>query len=279
MSKVRSYAELVEPRVARLAERKLATARTLGRVGALPLFRLDSPGRTAALPAVLLSAGIHGDEPAGVLAALEFLENRAVRFSEKFSFVCFPCLNLSGFEADARHTAANVDLNRSFSHDSSLDEVKMVVEALDAGPKRYACSISLHEDNPRVECDVSKCAEGPGEFYMYESCLLHSMRIGTRVIARLRAAAVPVCGWETIYGDKNTGGVVQYGDLSTNSTYKGLKDFESFLLQSRTNLALVPETPLIWTLERRIEAHLLTIEAVLEELLRAQAESFVGGGL
>ena len=41
-------------------------------------------------PWVFISAGVHGEEPAGVHAALEFLEKRIEQFSQLFNFLVPP---------------------------------------------------------------------------------------------------------------------------------------------------------------------------------------------
>ena len=49
---------------------------------------------------VLISGGIHGDEPAGVEAICAFLENKLYKkFLKAWEFILLPCINPSGFEA------------------------------------------------------------------------------------------------------------------------------------------------------------------------------------
>ena len=42
---------------------------------------------------VLLSAGLHGDEPGGVYGLLDFFQNHSSRFENRFEFTAFPCIN------------------------------------------------------------------------------------------------------------------------------------------------------------------------------------------
>src|SRR5580698_569518 len=59
-----------------------------------------------------ISTGIHGDEPAGPLAALQLL--RENRWPEQTDLWMCPCLNPTGFERNTRENAQGVDLNRQY---------------------------------------------------------------------------------------------------------------------------------------------------------------------
>ena len=93
-------------------------------------------------PRVYLSAGIHGDEPAGPLAVLELL--REDFFTAPVAWSICPMLNPSGFVARRRENADGVDLNRDYLLRSTL-EVAAHVKWLDAQPTPDLF-ISLHED-------------------------------------------------------------------------------------------------------------------------------------
>ncbi|HEX7261306.1 MAG TPA: M14 family metallocarboxypeptidase [Luteolibacter sp.] len=93
-------------------------------------------------PCVYLSAGIHGDEPAGPLALLELL--REGFFTSEIHWSLCPALNPSGLAAATRENVSGIDLNRDYwlrgtpeiiAHALWLDRLIM--------PKLF---ISLHED-------------------------------------------------------------------------------------------------------------------------------------
>ncbi len=63
-------------------------------------------------PVVYLSAGIHGDEPAGPLAALEMMERGL--FPGNFHWLICPALNPGGLAAGTRENRAGQDLNRDY---------------------------------------------------------------------------------------------------------------------------------------------------------------------
>ena len=92
-------------------------------------------------PAAYLSAGMHGDEPSGPLAALELLENGA--FDEGPWLLC-PVLNPSGVAAGTRDNADGIDLNRDYWN-RRTPEVRAHAAWLEGLPCP-TIFLSLHED-------------------------------------------------------------------------------------------------------------------------------------
>ena len=95
---------------------------------------------------ICLSGGIHGDEPAGVDAVLEFL--RRVRnqgsLLTHFRFTVFPCNNPYGYEHDTRRNGSGLDLNRQFARLRPPAEVRMIKSILEG--RRFELSMEFHED-------------------------------------------------------------------------------------------------------------------------------------
>ncbi len=104
-----------------------------------PLLAWERPGPG---PRVYLSAGIHGDEPAGPLALLELMRNEF--FSEEVHWLLCPALNPDGLAAASRENAQGIDLNRDYW---SLTTAEVATHArwLTSQPAPDLC-ISLHED-------------------------------------------------------------------------------------------------------------------------------------
>ena len=68
---------------------------------------------------IYISTGIHGDEPAGPLAALKlFQENR---WPENAEIFLLPCLNPVGFTLNRRENADGVDLNRDYRNPKAAE--------------------------------------------------------------------------------------------------------------------------------------------------------------
>jgi protein MpaA len=91
---------------------------------------------------VYLSAGIHGDEPAGPLAALELMET-GVFPADRHCFVC-PALNPGGLAVHSRESRSGADLNRDYLLKASL-EIAAHSRWLDRQPVP-GLFVSLHED-------------------------------------------------------------------------------------------------------------------------------------
>lgn len=104
-----------------------------------PLLAWERPAEG---PCVYLSAGIHGDEPAGPLALLELL--REGFFAAPVHWVLCPALNPAGLAAGSRENAAGVDLNRDYWIRSSPEIIAHA--AWIDGQRTPDLFISLHED-------------------------------------------------------------------------------------------------------------------------------------
>lgn len=115
------------------------TANTLAEVLPGPLVAWGKPGPG---PRIYLSAGIHGDEPAGPLALLELLQSGFFDYPAHWS-LC-PALNPSGLAAGTRENASGIDLNRDYWLRSSPEVAAHAswIDALEV-PDMF---ISLHED-------------------------------------------------------------------------------------------------------------------------------------
>ena len=135
---------------------------------ALPVFRRWT--REGARQ-IYLSTGIHGDEPAGPLSALELLKENCWP-SDANLWLC-PCLNPSGFLRNSRESAAGVDLNRDYKHRRS-PEVRAHIAWLEQQPAFDLC-LCLHED-----------WEAHG-FYVYEVNPLGLPSLANRMVQAVRS--------------------------------------------------------------------------------------------
>jgi len=91
---------------------------------------------------IYISTGIHGDEPAGPLAALRFLqENNWPPDAEIF---LLPCLNPVGFTLNKRENAEGIDLNRDYRNPQAA-ETRAHIAWLERQPK-FDLYLCLHED-------------------------------------------------------------------------------------------------------------------------------------
>lgn len=106
----------------------------------------------SASPSIHLSAGVHGDEPAGVLALLHLVESNAL--DAAFSYRIWPCTNPTGFDARTRASADGVDINRTFGRGGSSPEARAIV--ISNRDRKFMLAIDLHEDD---EAAAAYCYE------------------------------------------------------------------------------------------------------------------------
>jgi protein MpaA len=129
------------------------------------------------LPVVCISAGMHGDEPAGVWALFSLVRDGLL--DARFSYRIWPCYNPTGFEAGTRVNAEGIDVNRSFGRGGRTPEAKAILTA--NRDRTFALAIDLHEDHE---------AEG---FYLYESgASAWRSRYAEAVTAAISAAGFPL---------------------------------------------------------------------------------------
>ena len=112
-----------------------------GEFNLLALHRPSSPA-TRHPSRIYLSTGIHGDEPAGPLAALRLLQEN--QWPENAELWFCPCLNPMGFVLNRRENADGKDLNRDYRH-LETTEVRAHIAWLERQPQFDLC-LCLHED-------------------------------------------------------------------------------------------------------------------------------------
>jgi len=192
---------------------------------------------------VLLSAGIHGDELAGVDALCEWLETRAyVKFLQRWDITMLPCINPWGYEYGTRENSDGLDLNREFHSSHPPQEVLFVQSVLQ---QRFDLSLELHADE-----------DSPG-YYLYET-VQPGADIGHRVLERIRTS-MPVNLDATIDGKSADGGVIARPRTPGNHTWWPMARY-GFARGIPCSLTLEAGQS---TRRVRVQAHLQAIEAAL----------------
>ncbi|MGN6555907.1 MAG: hypothetical protein ACTHLW_19540 [Verrucomicrobiota bacterium] len=113
---------------------------------ALPRFVFRGPNSSDPIR-IAIFAALHGDEPAGAFAAVEFLSALAKEpgFAENFLIHVYPICNPTGFEDNSRHSRRGKDLNREFWKSSVEPEVEILEHELRVG--RFSGIVQLHADD------------------------------------------------------------------------------------------------------------------------------------
>src|SRR5579863_8134402 len=89
-----------------------------------------------------ISAGTHGDEPAGPLAVLRLIQEN--RWPDNAEIFLVPCINPMGFTKNQRTNADGIDLNRDYRSPKSA-EIRAHIAWLERQPQ-FDLYLCLHED-------------------------------------------------------------------------------------------------------------------------------------
>ncbi|MFH1444712.1 MAG: succinylglutamate desuccinylase/aspartoacylase family protein [Candidatus Peregrinibacteria bacterium] len=137
----RSFSQLVG-RIKEACQRHRYEYQLLGYVGPYKEFELSrviTPETYEKTVAVI--AGVHGDEPAPIEAAVQFLEEGIV--SEGVRILLYPCLNPWGYVHNNRRNHAGKDLNRTRSLQLEPEQSLFFISLLN---ERLDFFLSMHED-------------------------------------------------------------------------------------------------------------------------------------
>ena len=112
----------------------------------IPRFAFHGPNSAEPI-SIGLFAAIHGDEPAGALAAGEFLKEVSAdpQLAENFHLSVYPVCNPTGFEDNTRNSRRGRDLNREFWRGSPEPEVEILEHELRT--RHFHGLIQLHADD------------------------------------------------------------------------------------------------------------------------------------
>ena len=223
------------------------------------------------LPRILLSAGIHGEEPAGVYDLLEFINRNITKYLAHFSFLILPCLNPYGFTRGVRFGSGAADLNRAFGNGDGSPEVAAVKDLLRKFPGPYRLAIDLHETDTCMPRGKDLSVENiPAGFYLYETTPNGRPVLGPAILEALRTSGYPISKRRSIYGAQCRNGLIA-SIPPGNPEYPTLPEFNStldwyLLKNSYTHHFIATETPTVWPLQRRIAAQKKALIYALDHL-------------
>ena len=202
---------------------------------------------------VLITAGIHGSEPASVLATIKFMNDFEKDFGSYFNITIFPCLNPFGLSKYVRENGHNENINRSFIAEKVTSEAYILANAM--GGHYYDMAINVHEDNPK---DGAGCPDG---FYMYMISNRKDKDKGKNIINNIAESGYEITARKQIYLATCNDGLI-WSDLDDSRTGT-LEEY----LQGITKIILTPELPATWQDEKRINCLNKSIEYSLIELI------------
>jgi hypothetical protein len=193
---------------------------------------------------VLITGGMHGDEPAGVEAVLQFLERDNTARLKNFSFLVIPCINPYGYVHNTRETLDGIDINRAFETED-VAEVAIVKKAL--GKTQFSLAIDFHEDYD---------ATG---FYLYEG-----KRDEKYIGPKLAVAAKAIGSIDPEDSGEDAPDLAE--GVYKVATSWGTQGLAPYLLHFHSEHVIISETPTVWQLEKRVALHLTILDTALNTI-------------
>ena len=190
-----------------------------------------------------LSAGIHGDEPAGPLAMLELLGRD--RWPADANLWIVPSLNPTGFRLNTRENQLGIDLNRDYRHFLSK-EVTAHVQWLEKLP-RFDLALILHED-----------WEANG-FYVYELNPVNAPTLAEVMVDSVRELC-PIEISEQVDNWTCRAGIIR-PDVAPEDREQWAEAI--YLAVHKTGQTYTTETPSDYSLPTRVEAQVRAVESAL----------------
>jgi predicted deacylase len=193
---------------------------------------------------VYLSTGIHGDEPAGPLAARQLLQENA--WPPGLDLWLCPCLNPTGFALNRRENDEGTDLNRQYLQPQARETLAHIAW-LQRQPLFDLC-LCLHED-----------WEAKG-FYVYELNPDNRPSLAERIVEKVAQVCL-IDSSEMIEGRPANNGIIR-PSVDPRSRPQWPEAF--FLLTYKTRLSYTLEAPSDFPLPTRVAALVAGVRAALE---------------
>jgi hypothetical protein len=193
---------------------------------------------------IYLSTGIHGDEPAGPLAALQLLRDN--QWPANLDLWFCPCLNPLGFILNRRENAKGIDLNRQYLKPTT-DETLAHIAWLERQPKFDLCLL-LHED-----------WESHG-FYLYEQNPDNRPSPAEAMIEQV-AKVCPIDRSDLIEGRAAQNGIIR-PKVDIPSRLDWPEAF--YVITHKTRQSFTLEAPSDFALQTRVNALTVAVKTAVE---------------
>jgi protein MpaA len=247
VGRVRDYSEIVQR--LRALPRREWRVRQAAEIWGYPFFYLR---RRVAKDAatVLLTAGIHGEEPGSVAGVLRWLESGEWAKWDVNWFV-LPCINPYGWERNQRRNAQRRDINRQFRDTSDCPEAELVKRLVKG--RRFLFTFDLHED-----------VDAAG-YYLYE-LREEPPFVGERIVKAV-GRVIPINQEKVIDGSETTGlGLIRRASSVGTLKRRRRWPMAYHLFFNCTGHILGSETPVHFPLEKRATAHRVALRTALHSI-------------
>lgn len=193
---------------------------------------------------IYISAGIHGDEPAGPLAMRQLLQEN--QWPDDVAICLCPCLNPTGFPLNRRENAQGLDLNRQYLHVEAA-ETRAHIAWLERQPG-FDVTLCLHED-----------WESHG-FYLYELNPDNRPSHAEGIVKRVTSVC-PIDLSDEIEDRPAQGGIIR-PNIDPKSRPQWPEAF--WLLNHKTRHSYTLEAPSDFPLFTRVASLVTAVRTVLE---------------
>jgi hypothetical protein len=197
---------------------------------------------------IYISAGIHGDEPAALLAVLGLIQEN--NWPENAEVFLLPCLNPVGFTLNRRENADGIDLNRDYRNPKAA-ETRAHIAWLERQPQ-FDLYLCLHED-----------WESHG-FYLYEQNPDQRPALAENIIAAVQKVCL-IDPSEIIEDRPAQNGIIR---PSISPQERSLWPEALFLISHKARQGYTLEAPSDFPLNTRVDALVAAVNASLRNFNR-----------
>lgn len=225
------YAAYESELITLASENKSISLKTIGKTyEGRCLYSLELQGSG---PDIMITSGHHGNEPAGPMAVLNFIED----WSENpldYNVTVFPLINPDGYEMNRRENSRLEDLNRQYENTTEV-EIQSLINALDT-ERNYVAALDLHEA-PMYD-------EG---FFVYESIPVENdILLGQAIVDKI-GQQYP------LYNDGVNRSISREGSCR-------------HFFHTMGAYSITFETPGQWDIDKRIDMEMIGLYAALDKL-------------
>lgn len=241
------YYELLSAEIRRLN----LDSKVLTTIGDYPLYFIESKNSAKKGKQRLISAGFHGEEPAGPWGILHFLSCLEPTKLTHINLNILPLVNPTGFAKGRRLNNWGENPNRGFPHPSMTESTAEQASLEGLALLENLDLLKAASKDGFLTCHEDVCGAN-GYVYTYES--QHEPGTFSKALRDTLACYFPIVADGEVDGCRvNDGIIFNHFDSS----------FESFLVSSGITLACCSETPGMQNLDLRIQANAELISAFL----------------
>lgn len=236
-----------------------------------PLYCLCYTSTQTDAPLIYVSAGIHGDEPAGVECAIRFIEllsdgthdNYSTFPFGRYNWLISPCDNPYGYEHNVRENADGYDLNRMFGIPNQCSETAFIAESLMQTHSQHSNKKVCNKVSIKLSLDLHEDIDSNG-FYLWERRTSTCIPIGSIVVQSVQEIC-PIYKVKMVEEHRNKNGVITLLDkVTTKGWTRG-----RYLAEKINTRCLILETPTHLDLQTRISVHMTAIQAAVKHLFNS----------